>query len=149
MLRWNSTNPKNGAPVLGFGIDAENVRRLQAGQPIIASVSIEGKPCQIVIHYGESAEAMALEFSTGKAMVDVIPQALDREPTPASELLPPGRISNDDEGEIMLRVGKDERGVVIIDFGKRVSWVGMPVDQAREFATVILLQAGQPEGDGN
>lgn len=76
MLRWNSTNPNTKVPVLGFGIDAENVRRLQAGQPIIASVSIDGRPCQIVIHYGETIEAILEHLRDGGSLI-VIPQSMD------------------------------------------------------------------------
>jgi hypothetical protein len=57
MLKWASKSTE-GRPVLGFGLDATNIKYLQAGRPIIAKVSIGGTVCDIVIHYGETQAKM-------------------------------------------------------------------------------------------
>ena len=48
-----------------FGITAENVARLQAGQPIVIRLNehgLQGPDISIVICYGETEEALALEL---------------------------------------------------------------------------------------
>lgn len=52
-----------------------------------------------------------------------------------------GKISQDDEGDIRLAVTHDSDGVVRIDFGKPVAWIGMPKSQAAELAKIILKHA--------
>jgi len=55
---------------------------------------------------------------------------------------PKGKIREDDEGELRLAVAHDnDKGVVIVDFGKPVVWIGLPADDAVEFANTILKHA--------
>lgn len=50
----------NGMFILG--IDAENVRRLQAGRPIVISLAELGGTDDVCIMYGETLEAVAREL---------------------------------------------------------------------------------------
>lgn len=60
---------------------------------------------------------------------------------------PHGQLTPEDEGQLAVRIGS-ENGAVKIDFGKETAWVGMPPEQAIEFAAIIHKHAaamlGQP-----
>lgn len=60
----------------------------------------------------------------------------------ATGKFPDGSFGAHDEGEIRLAVARDARGNVHINFGKDISWLAMPSDQAVEFAKLILKSAG-------
>lgn len=53
---------------------------------------------------------------------------------------PRGKISDDDEGELTLRIGVTDK-TVIIDFGKDIKWIGYDKAGAIEFAELILKHA--------
>jgi hypothetical protein len=55
---------------------------------------------------------------------------------------PRGKLSEDDEGGLLLAVGHDEKRNVKIKFGKKVAWIGLNSEQAIQFAMLILKQAG-------
>lgn len=50
----------NGAFILG--LDAENIKRLQAGKPILLSLAEIGGTDDIVIMYGETTQDMLIEL---------------------------------------------------------------------------------------
>lgn len=55
---------------------------------------------------------------------------------------PLGKLNQDDEGQITLRVASDPiNNVLIIDFGTPVKWLGLPKSHAIEFANMILKRA--------
>jgi hypothetical protein len=55
---------------------------------------------------------------------------------------PNGKLNSDDEGELAIRIASDpKKGVVMIDFGKPVKWVGLPKDQAFELAEILKKRA--------
>lgn len=54
---------------------------------------------------------------------------------------PRGKLSEDDEGEISFKIALKDK-TVIIDFGKPVSWLGMPREQAVSLALVLLRKVG-------
>ncbi|AMV20438.1 hypothetical protein VT03_21245 [Planctomyces sp. SH-PL14] len=55
---------------------------------------------------------------------------------------PNGRLNASDDGEVAFKIGGDgERGVVVIDFGKPVTWVGMTPQQAVEMAQLMIKNA--------
>lgn len=58
---------------------------------------------------------------------------------------PNGRITPTDEGGIQFAVAS-KGNVVIIDFGKPVVWVGMPPDQARGLAELLIKHAAIVDG---
>lgn len=53
---------------------------------------------------------------------------------------PRGKIFEDDEGELTLRIGVTDK-TVIIDFGKQLKWIGYDKSGAIEFAELILKHA--------
>lgn len=53
---------------------------------------------------------------------------------------PRGKIRPDDEGAVRIAVGHEE-GTVIIDFGTRVTWIGLPPEMAIELARAIQQHA--------
>lgn len=59
---------------------------------------------------------------------------------------PNGRMTPTDEGGIRFAVGS-KNGVVIVDFGKAVAWVGMPPIQARQLAESLIKHADAIEPD--
>jgi hypothetical protein len=55
---------------------------------------------------------------------------------------PNGKLNSDDEGDLAIRIASDpKKGVVMIDFGKPVNWVGLPKDQAFELAEILKKRA--------
>lgn len=53
---------------------------------------------------------------------------------------PNGKLNDDDEGEIAFRVGS-ENGLVVIDFGKPVHWLGFPPGTALDLANLLIQHA--------
>lgn len=49
---------KDGKPCLGFGLSAENVKRLKEGQPIVVDCFEMGVDVEIMIFYGETEQAI-------------------------------------------------------------------------------------------
>lgn len=58
---------------------------------------------------------------------------------------PEGHLNENDEGELTMAIGA-ENGVVMLHFGKEVAWLGLPPDNARELAALLIKQADQIEG---
>jgi hypothetical protein len=50
------------------------------------------------------------------------------------------KIRSDDEGELNIAISEKD-GVIIIDFGKKVSWIGLTRQQAQTFALDILRRS--------
>lgn len=56
---------------------------------------------------------------------------------------PLGALSDEDEGELRMAIGRDPiDGVIRLDFGKPVAWVGLPPPEAIEMAKLLLKHAG-------
>lgn len=55
---------------------------------------------------------------------------------------PAGMLGPQDEGALQIGVTHDSKGTVIVNFGKAVDWIGMPPEQAVNFARLILQHAG-------
>jgi hypothetical protein len=58
---------------------------------------------------------------------------------------PEGQLNDDDEGELTIAIGA-EQGNVVIQFGKAVSWLAMPPEQAEQIAHSLLKRAAQVKG---
>lgn len=50
------------------------------------------------------------------------------------------RTLDGDQGPLDIKMGMTVEGKFVIDFGKDLSWIGMSVEQAVEFANLILEQ---------
>lgn len=62
----------------------------------------------------------------------------------ATGQFPQGKINDDDEGELRLGVAYDKLdGIVRVEFGKPVAWLGLPPPQAIQFAQMILANAAK------
>jgi len=60
----------------------------------------------------------------------------------AKPLFPEGKIKKDDEGALAFRIAADqEKKVVVIDFGKQVSWLGLPKAEALGLAELLKAHA--------
>lgn len=58
---------------------------------------------------------------------------------------PEGKLGVTDEGELKLAVSHD-KGVVVVAFGKEVSWIGFSPEQARSLAALFLEHAESLDG---
>lgn len=55
---------------------------------------------------------------------------------------PMGKISEDDHGELVIGVKHDPAtGLVIVNFGALVSWIGLPPEGAIAFAEALIRHA--------
>lgn len=60
----------------------------------------------------------------------------------ATDKFPQGSLDETDEGEIRMAIAADATaGIVRIEFGKPVAWLGLPAREARELANLILKNA--------
>lgn len=57
---------------------------------------------------------------------------------------PLGKLNDEDEGELRLAVGVKDKNVLIA-FGKAVSWLGLPPDDARQLAVFIMNRANEAD----
>jgi hypothetical protein len=62
-------------------------------------------------------------------------------------VFPRGKLTAHDEGEIRMGVAA-VNGAVVLDFGSRVSWVGMTPDQADAMAESLRAKAAEIRGEG-
>lgn len=54
-----------------------------------------------------------------------------------------GKLNDDDGGDIQMAVSSDKLdGIVRLDFGKPVAWLGFPPEQAIQLAKLIMKHAG-------
>ena len=61
---------------------------------------------------------------------------------------PDGKVSPDDSGELIMGIGI-WRGMVRVEFGSSVSWLGLPSKQARRMAEIILSKVQEIEDENN
>jgi hypothetical protein len=55
---------------------------------------------------------------------------------------PLGKLTPDGEGGLKIGVAHDSKGNVILNFGTNVAWIGLPPEQAINFAKLIMKHAG-------
>jgi len=53
---------------------------------------------------------------------------------------PRGKLNENDEGALKCVISQ-EKGVVRIDFNKKIAWIGLPPDHALAFAKLIIQHA--------
>ena len=79
----------------------------------------------------------------GKGSVVFDPAALKDDPEMTTKKLgatgkfPQGKLNQDDEGELRLAVSS-AGDLVRIDFGKAITWLAMPPDEAIEFGKILI-----------
>lgn len=77
-----------------------------------------------------------LKKAEGRNIADLI----NNEKLGATGKFPEGKLNDNDEGEIKMAVGVENKKV-IINFGKQVAWVGFSSEQARELAESLSKKA--------
>ncbi len=61
----------------------------------------------------------------------------------ATGKFPQGKLQDDDEGELRMAIAYDKlNGIVRVEFGKPVAWLGLPPPEAIQFARLLLRHAG-------
>lgn len=64
----------------------------------------------------------------------------------ATGKFPQGKVHASDEGELQFGIATDrEHGVVVLNFGKPVAWLGLPPAIARQLAQALLEHASELE----
>ncbi len=58
---------------------------------------------------------------------------------------PNGKLTDKDEGGLVYKVGR-YKDTVIMEFGTPVKWLGLPPENARELAQVLIKHADAIEG---
>lgn len=62
----------------------------------------------------------------------------------ATGRFPYGKADTHDEGELRMALAADHvNGIVRVEFGKPVAWLGLPSREARELATVLIAKADE------
>lgn len=62
----------------------------------------------------------------------------------ATGQFPRGKVDAHDEGELRLALAADhQHGFVRVEFGKRISWLGLPSADARKIAAALIEKADE------
>lgn len=59
-----------------------------------------------------------------------------------------GMLNQQDEGDLAV-LFKIERGLVVMEFGKEISWIGLEPYKARQFADMLNQKAEEAERSGS
>lgn len=69
-------------------------------------------------------------------------QPWNKRPIGATGTFPQGKLSDDDQGGLKMAIAYDRLdGIVRVEFGKPVAWLGLPPPQARQLAELLLRHA--------
>ncbi len=60
----------------------------------------------------------------------------------ATNQFPRGRLGPHDEGGLCFGIARDSKGLIHFNFGKKVSWLAMPSEDAITLAKMILSKCG-------
>lgn len=64
----------------------------------------------------------------------------------ATGKFPQGKVQDSDEGELRMGVAYDKlNGIVRVEFGKPVAWLGLPPPEARQLAQLLLANAAKSQ----
>ena len=75
-------------------------------------------------------------------------QPWNKRPLGARGTFSHGKVQDDDQGDIKIGIAYDDlNGIVRIDFGKPVAWLGFPPEQAVELGKLLLRKAGAKKID--
>lgn len=110
--------------------DGENREKLSRVYPVeVRAVEIYQKDCPYLDEAKTQVDWDKIEDMARKSMG-------------ATGEFPDGRINEGDDGELRLSVGIDiVNQCVVMDFGQRVSWIGMPKADAEGISKAIAERA--------
>jgi len=60
----------------------------------------------------------------------------------ATGTFPRGKLNAHDEGGLTMGVAHDDKGLVHVNFGKKIRWFALPSADAIDLAKLILTHAG-------
>lgn len=60
----------------------------------------------------------------------------------ATGVYPNGKLNEDDEGQLRFAMTVHD-GVVILDFGKQIHWLGLPKEEAMKLGQMLIDKANQ------
>lgn len=60
----------------------------------------------------------------------------------ATGAFPQGKVNRTDEGELRMAISSDGN-IVRLDFGKPVAWLGLPPNEAKELAALLMHHAAR------
>lgn len=70
-------------------------------------------------------------------------QPWNKRPLGATGTFPQGQLSDDDQGGLKIGVAYDKlNGIVRLEFGKPVAWIGLPPAEAIQFGKLLMEKAG-------
>ncbi len=84
---------------------------------------------------------------TSKKLDEKIREITERHHLGATGQYPHGSLGAHDQGELKVAIGI-EQGKIVIAFGKKVEWVALTPEGARQVAAVLTLRADQAESGG-
>lgn len=86
-------------------------------------------------HHGDDGEQSRVQ----KELMDLFRKQQNGE---ARRAWPNGRVAAEDDGQLAFAIGADrDKGIVFVDFGKDVSWIGLPPEQAVALAELLIANA--------
>lgn len=159
MLKGLLKTPDGKADLVFLGITARNVGKLKESKPILIHGAEIGITFDICIAY-EETEALLTEKVSKYIGKDTVIRDIRTEQQKLDDLMateaarhkmgatgdyPEGSqnaIDETDEGGLRVGIVAHE-GNVLINFGKKIAWVGLPPDAAIEFANSIIAGAKQ------
>jgi len=81
-----------------------------------------------------------------KKLDELLKQSAAEEKLGATGEFPRGQISERDEGQLKMAVSSDPKTrTVILNFGKRIEWIGFSPEEARGLARILLNHANKFE----
>ncbi len=86
-------------------------------------------------HHGSSPEDKRKQEETMRRFLEQVDGR-------AKRVYSEGRMNEDDDGDIAFAIAADKkRGIVVLDFGKNVSWVGLPPQKVVELCGLLMKKA--------
>ena len=68
----------------------------------------------------------------------------NKRPVGATGTFPMGKLNDDDQGGIKMAIAYDPiDGLVRVEFGKPVAWLGLPPNEAKALAAILLKKAAE------
>lgn len=127
---------------------------LQAAKALFVKTGVGTTPCGLTLKKVVRLEEMIIGCLAGPGSSSEAGMArvksVDGTRAPAGMKLgatgnyPGGKLTEEDEGELRMAMrAVPEKGIVALDFGKNVSWLGLDKDVALKFSDSLRREAGK------